>query len=280
VYVSDTSSVGRLFDGSLVYSKGATVLHMLRHVMGDTLFFRALRDYATDHRFVFGTASTEDFKATCESYLSGKSLDYFFSEWIYGENYPAYRYEWGSEKVGSQYRVRVTLSQTIKSSNPAFFVMPVDLLLRLDGMDTTVTVFNDRQSQDFVFTMPHAPISVQLDPNNWILKDTASAMTGAGNVADRPRSFALRQNYPNPFNPSTTFAFEVPEAASLRLEVFDQLGRSVRVLLNDQRFEPGVHSVLFTAVTDGGESLPSGVYYARLSAVGFPIQTTRMAYVK
>jgi hypothetical protein len=280
VYVRDTLNIGRLFSGDLVYGKGAVVLHMLRHVMGDSLFFRALRDYATDHRFVFGAASTEDFRATCESVLGGKSLDYFFSQWIYGEGYPAYRYEWGSASIGSAYRVRVSLSQTTAGSNPAFFAMPVDLLFRMDGMDSTVTVLNDRQGQVFTFTMPRLPSTVQVDPNNWILKESSGTVVSIDRIVDVPRSFRLRQNYPNPFNPSTTIAFELPEPTSLRLEIFDQLGRSVRVLLDNQRFDAGLHTLPFTAVTDAGDPLPSGVYYARMIAAGFPVETTRMVCVR
>ncbi|MBY0307234.1 MAG: M1 family metallopeptidase, partial [Phycisphaerales bacterium] len=45
VYSFDTSSESRLFSTNFSYYKGAWVLHMLRHVMGDAPFFRALRDY-------------------------------------------------------------------------------------------------------------------------------------------------------------------------------------------------------------------------------------------
>lgn len=280
IYVKDTLNIGRLFSGNLVYSKGATVLHMLRHVMGDSLFFLAMHDYATDHRFVFGTATTEDFRSKCESYLAGKSLGTFFSQWIYGEGHPVYRYEWGSEKVGSEYRVRVSINQTTTSSNPSFFVMPVDLLFKLDGMETTVTVLNDRQGQVYTFTMPRLPISVQLDPSNWILKESSGTVVSIEKIVERPRSFTLKQNYPNPFNPSTTIAFEVPEVVSLRLEVYDQLGRLVRVLVDNQQFEAGTHAIGFAAVTDAGVALPSGVYYARLTAAGFPVQTNRMVLVR
>jgi aminopeptidase N len=280
IYVRDTLNIEKLFSGDLVYGKGAVVLHMLRHVMGDSLFFRALRMYATDHRFVFGTASTEDFRSTCESVMGGKSLDYFFSQWIYGEGYPTYRYEWGSASVGSSYRVRVSLNQTTSGSNPAFFTMPVDIVFRMDGIDSTVTVLNDRPGQTFTFTMPRDPASVQVDPNKWILREASGTVVSIESISDIPHSFRLRQNYPNPFNPSTTISFEVPEPVSLRLEIFDQLGRSVRVLLDNQRFSAGVHTLPFAAVSGAGDPMSSGVYYARLTAAGFPVQTIQMVCVR
>src|SRR5207249_2472723 len=45
VYVPSDSSTGRIFDYNLSYSKGAWTLHMLRHVLSDSTFFAALREY-------------------------------------------------------------------------------------------------------------------------------------------------------------------------------------------------------------------------------------------
>src|SRR5262249_31487967 len=65
VYVPDLSDVHRVFNYNLSYQKGAWVLHMLRHIMGDTAFFGALRSYLQQH--YFGTAVTADFQAACEA---------------------------------------------------------------------------------------------------------------------------------------------------------------------------------------------------------------------
>lgn len=80
---------------------------------------------------------------------------------------------------------------------------------------------------------------------------TAEVNTG-GSTA--PSGFVLLQNYPNPFNPSTTISFGLPEAGNVKLEVFNILGQSVMVLL-DENMVAGTHTVLF----DAGQ-LPSGVY--------------------
>ena len=280
IYVSDTSSVSKLFKGNLVYSKGATVLHMLRHVMGDSLFFRALRNYATDHRFRFGTATTEDFRAVCETVLRGKSLNSFFQQWIYGENFPKYTYEWGSEQVGTAYRVRVSIRQSTGTSNPSFFTMPVDLKFIGAGMDTTITVMSEQASQSFVIVLPQRPTNVKLDPENWILKDASGTVVSVEEVGSLPHMFALHQNYPNPFNPSTTVVFDLPSRLAIRLSVYDQLGRLVKTLAQDQSFEAGRHSVVFNATDESGMELPSGIYYTRLFAPGYSVQSSRMVYVR
>ncbi|MGA2625355.1 MAG: M1 family aminopeptidase, partial [Bacteroidota bacterium] len=176
LYVSDSSNVGKLFDGSLVYDKGAVVLHMLRHVLGDSVFFKAMRNYANTASLMYSTASTPDFQAVCES-TSTKDLSYFFNEWVYGEKYPRYGYDWTSSPSPQGYTVTYGVGQTTGTSNPAFFSMPIDLKIIGTGWDTTVTVFNDSLCQTFVFDVSHNPTLIQLDPEGWILKDTISVLS-------------------------------------------------------------------------------------------------------
>ena len=270
ISVRDTSNVGQLFNGNLVYGKGATVLHMLRHVMGDSLFFKAIKQYATDNRFRFGTASTADFQSICEG-VYGRSLAYFFSQWIYGEKYPKYQYEWGRIQTGSEYRVRITLGQTTGTGNPTYFTMPVDFQLTGVGLDTTVTFVNSAQVQTFVFNLPKEPSAVQLDPNNWILKDASSVLA---------TQFTLLQNYPNPFNTTTVIPFELPSASAVRLEVFNSLGELVQTLASHKMYEAGRHAVQFSPLNRDGTPLPSGVYYCRLSVSGAPLQVRKMVYLR
>jgi len=185
IHVQDTSNVGTLFDGYLVYDKGATVLHMLRHVLGDTMFFHAMHAYAGNPALRYGTASTDDFKAACEA-VSGKTLDYFFNEWIYGENYPHYAYGLSSRAAASGYTVDIQLVQASGPVNPPFFTMPVDLKLLAADWDTTVTVFNDSLAQVFTFNLSHNPTAMEVDPDNWILKTVVRLDSSMIFSADRP----------------------------------------------------------------------------------------------
>ncbi len=80
--------------------------------------------------------------------------------------------------------------------------------------------------------------------------------------------FSLYQNYPNPFNPSTTIKYSIPNVGtghvpSVRLIVYDILGREVAILVNKVQ-QPGMYEVKFNA-----EKLPSGVYYYRLTSGNF-----------
>ncbi len=64
--------------------------------------------------------------------------------------------------------------------------------------------------------------------------------------------------YPNPFNPTTAFTVRLPEAAPVRLAVYDVLGRQVSALI-DRVLPAGVHQATFDAA-----ALPSGIYFYRL----------------
>lgn len=92
-------------------------------------------------------------------------------------------------------------------------------------------------------------------------------------VPDVPLTFALGQNFPNPFNPVTQVEFSVARAGRVRLSVFDQLGREVGVIV-DEDLAPG----FYRRTIDGG-SLASGVYYYRLRAEGFSA-TRRMVLLR
>jgi len=96
----------------------------------------------------------------------------------------------------------------------------------------------------------------------YVLDSVAVTSTRDDGVSVAPGSFALLQNYPNPFNPSTTIAFELPEKASVRLSVFDILGREVATLINGT-LEAGRHAVVFTA-----DRLATGVYFYRFEGGG------------
>jgi GEVED domain/Domain of unknown function DUF11/Secretion system C-terminal sorting domain len=78
-----------------------------------------------------------------------------------------------------------------------------------------------------------------------------------------PAGFSLKQNYPNPFNPVTVISFETPEAARIRVSVYDLLGREVSVLA-DGVLQAGHHRVRFDA-----RGLPSGAYIYRMLGPGF-----------
>ena len=271
IWVQDISNENQIFNGARSYSKGACVLHMLRGVVGDSTFFDVMRAYSNDPDLKFNSATTEDFQGVAES-VSGMDLNYFFQEWIYGENYPDYNVGWNAQSIGGgQYQVSLNINQ-LTNSNPTFFTMPIKVKFNYSGGDTTVTVFNDQQSQNFQIVLNNNPLSIVFDSGNWILKHLGT-VTNAEN-GSQPSVFSLEQNYPNPFNPSTIIKFSIPQKENVSLKIYNILGKEVAVLINNDLMGEGKHQVEFDA-----SGLNSGVYFYTIEAGNYR-ETKKMILMK
>ncbi len=80
-----------------------------------------------------------------------------------------------------------------------------------------------------------------------------------------PSSFELLQNHPNPFNPETTIYFRLPAFAPVRIDIYNQLGQSVRTLLDENR-AAGVHAVTWDGMDNNDNPVGSGIYFYRLQS--------------
>jgi hypothetical protein len=80
-----------------------------------------------------------------------------------------------------------------------------------------------------------------------------------------PEGYFLAQNYPNPFNPTTNITFSTDQEAEITVAVYDVLGREIAVVARGTHF-PGLYTVRWDGRSALGESVPSGVYYFRMTA--------------
>lgn len=237
LYVQDVSNVNSIFDGNRTYAKGAAVLHMLRWVLGDNLFFQTLRTYVASPTVAYGTAVTEDFQAIAQQ-VSGKELGYFFRQWVYGEGYPTYRATVQPGATATSVAVRLEQRNTI-ATNPASFTMPVQMRVQSAAGDTTVTVLNDRADQTFTLPAKGVATGVVIDPNNWLLKaveTTAPAIT----ATPEPASGVLRV-YPNPTTETLTVDFTTTSAGAVTVSLTNLLGQRVRTAA-EERLPAGTHT--------------------------------------
>ena len=81
-------------------------------------------------------------------------------------------------------------------------------------------------------------------------------------------SYALLQNYPNPFNPSTTIAYVLPEAARVKLTIYNLIGEKINELVNEFQ-TPGLKTVEWNGCNQYNEPVSSGVYIYKLEAGEF-----------
>ena len=285
VFVTDTTNFNSLFSGT-VYYKGAWVLHMLRKVIGDEIFFNSLFEYANDPAFKYKSALIEDFQNICEL-QSGTDLEWFFEEWIYREGRPHYICHRSTSGSGP-YMTNILIEQ----NNPEFYKMPLDIKLYTLQVDTVFSVWDSLGTQQFNFVTDFEPTYYKIDPQGWVLKHVTYSTTPVEPGSDDLNSsqFSLSQNYPNPFNPATAIQYSIPPGKetslyNVKLVVLDVLGREIEILLNKEQ-EAGSYEVMFTGKTNAGNSLSSGIYFYRLiissvaNGENIYAKTNKMVYLK
>ncbi len=148
--------------GQTVYQKGAWVLHMLRHDVGDTTFFQILRKYFDLYKYK--NASTEDFENVCEA-VSGKDLHQFFKQWVYeGTGKIRAAYSW---KIDGKNLI-INFSQIQKGYYTYQF--PLDIQIKyFDNSEVLKTVYIDKKEKSFTIKLNKVISDIKVDPENWIL---------------------------------------------------------------------------------------------------------------
>jgi aminopeptidase N len=155
-----------LFDRHL-YEKGSLILHMLRRLVGDDLFFKSLNLYCTRHRGQ--NVITQDLQRAFED-TTGRNLDYFFVQWVYKEGHP--EIEVSSSFDDKRKLASITVKQTHKTSDSiGLFRFPVTIaLMDADGNETRHRVEIKDKEQVFNFVGDKAPKAVRFDPEHDIVK--------------------------------------------------------------------------------------------------------------
>jgi len=195
-----------LFDAH-AYNKAAWVLHMLRYVLSDELFWKAMRYYV--QKFAGKNVETNDLKIAIEE-STGVSLEGFFKQWLYKAGHPEFEVKWSWEPALEEREVKIedrrlseqpapqpsppnplssrgmvvlTVKQTQKTEEQAsrapgppatfevpVFRMPVEIELTTQKGSRTHKVTVEKAEQTFFFQADSKPLMVLFDPNNWILK--------------------------------------------------------------------------------------------------------------
>jgi aminopeptidase N len=153
--------------GENVYSRGASVLHMLRFVLGDSLFWKSMNRYIT--KYQFQSVETNDLKVAVEE-ATGLNLSWFFNQWVYKAGYPVFDvfYTWND----SSHTIDLHVRQTQKiDSLTGVFRTPVDIDITTPGGNVTHRVTVDTRDSVFTLPAPAKPALVIFDKGNWLLKE-------------------------------------------------------------------------------------------------------------
>lgn len=149
-----------------VYIKGAWVLRMLRHEMGDEKFFSMIREYYRMHQY--GNASTEDLKEIATKY-AGKDLTQFFNQWIYEGNgiielKPG---EMISVKKGDDYEVILPVAQIQEEERAYNFKLDISFFNSMNSQTCSFRI--DSRKELIKITLPFKPEKFVIDPMHYTL---------------------------------------------------------------------------------------------------------------
>ncbi len=148
------------------YQKGGWVLHMLRGMLGDVLWWKGIHHYAL--KFQRQVVETSDFRKAMEE-ATGRSLTWFFEDWIYHAGYPELEVAWHWNP--EQSRVEVTISQVQKVDElTPVFRFPLKLHVFVGGQEKVFSVFVQDTVSRFAWNLDTAPQRLEVDPEQWVLK--------------------------------------------------------------------------------------------------------------
>lgn len=208
---SDTLDRERLFSNHLTYNKGAQLLRMLQWYLGDSLFYRGLRNYLADPSIRYGFARADDLKFHLEA-TARTNLQEFFNDWYYGTGHPTYNVVW---KQKGRF-VTIHVSQTTNGSTD-FFDIPVELRF-IGRQDSTSLIINPNDTSYQITTEVDFIVdSIRFDPDLWVL-----AEHDVRSVNDVTNDILI---YPNPA--SNRITVSVLGTPFNSYSVFDISGREV-----------------------------------------------------
>ncbi|MFQ5413003.1 MAG: M1 family aminopeptidase [Phycisphaerae bacterium] len=152
-----------MFD-SRAYPKGSSILHMLRHRVGDELFWRSIKRYLTEHAHT--PVETSDLRKAFEA-ITGRSLQRFFYDWTQRPGAPSLdvAFKW----LEGDKLARVVVKQT-QDADPFHF--PFEVEFRFDDAEPIMFKrdITEKQARFFI-PLPSNPTMVRVDPRSAVLKE-------------------------------------------------------------------------------------------------------------
>ncbi len=259
-----TPSFDTLFNTYITYEKGACMVHQLRYVLGDSIFFNVLKAYVTDTTLRYKSATIGDLMMVT-NLVAGTNYDWFFHDWIFQPNHPKYQNTYDIQQdIGSSYTLRFHTKQI--QLFPSFFRMILPLkIVFADSTDTIVRVMNTFSNQLYSFTFDKQPVRLVFDPDTNIMLKEASTGLGIINLPGDSVAFNLFQNVPNPATNKTDIPYFLQVPMQVRLDLFDISGKLIAHPFNE--FRPAGRSNFILNCSE----LRPGTYFYRMTAGKYEI---------
>jgi len=175
-----TSSMSPAGFEEVIYGKGAWVIHMLREMLRqpgaknpDARFDALLQTLVT--KYAYRALSTSDLQREVEAVMTpsmdlegGRSMDWFFEQWVRGTGVPHYRVEYSVHNTDKGYLVR---GKVYQDDVPRSFIAPVPLYTGANAARATFlgVVVAAGPETSFHFTTQTEPHKILIDPQMTLL---------------------------------------------------------------------------------------------------------------
>jgi aminopeptidase N len=158
-----------VFDG-YAYEKASWMIHQLRYILGDELFFRSVAEFL--RRYARANADTHDFMEVLEE-MSGLSLEGYFEQAFYKAGHPEFEVSYSWDEATRTAEVAVKQAQQLDQLTP-IFSLPCELTFYVRGPGGTSRVSKrvnlHAPEERYHFELPAKPSIVEFDPEEWLLK--------------------------------------------------------------------------------------------------------------
>lgn len=148
------------------YPKGASIIHMLRRMMGDETFFEGVSVFMNRH--ALGVVETNDFRYAMEE-VSGLGLEWFFEQWCYRPGVPELEINVKYDGKTRDLLIDIKQTQLIGEGSPAYqFTLPIFVRTNLGDNTYQIKVSEKETSYQTILDAP--PILVAVDAYLHVLK--------------------------------------------------------------------------------------------------------------
>jgi aminopeptidase N len=162
-----------VFD-SYAYEKAAWMIHQLRYILGDDLFFDATAEYLK--RYAGSNADTHDYMKVVEE-KSGLSLEAYFEQAFFKGGHPEFEVSYSWDEGTHTAEVAVKQTQQTDEMTP-LFSLPCEIVFYVAGAvgaakngGRQVKRVQIRSKEErFHFELPWKPSIVEFDPEERLLK--------------------------------------------------------------------------------------------------------------
>jgi tetratricopeptide (TPR) repeat protein len=184
---------------SMANDKGGMVYHMLRWVMGDQRFDKAMRTLFQN--YAGKSVGVKELQKVTEE-IQGDQMTWFFSQWLDSTGAPEFKNKYTVFRVKKGFRVVGQVQQDLD-----LFRMPVQLRIDTDGKTEEKVIDVVGTDSSYTIETFGKPRRITVDPGNWVLKNSADLklrtaimrgqqMVQQGNLAESLKEFqrAIDQN--------------------------------------------------------------------------------------